>query len=130
MRFCQERRAPDLPAGNNPDILFGSLPFILYIIRAEHLVPNTKKIRVSRPSNRSIVTGLVKNNSRPGFGIGRKKKRKMRSVIHQLILYKKANEKYKNEDSIKGWLNFVKYIDDESYNQMSAYYEKIKALAK
>ncbi len=44
--------------------------------------------------------GLINNSSEPSFGIGRKKKIKMRAIKHHLLSGKVVDDKYSTDDSI------------------------------
>jgi hypothetical protein len=63
----------------------------------------------------------------PKFGIGKKKKRKMRSIIHNLLAGKSIDSVYSSKESIQGWLNYLKGVDLPSYKNMTAYWKKLKA---
>ena len=120
------RYADDITlSSNNPSVLLKSLPRILKIIKSEHLRPNINKSRVLGPRRRCSITGLVKNNSEAKFGIGRNKKRHMRAVMHHLVFSLDNDTKYTSESSIIGWLNYLKSVDSESYEQMNGYWKKL-----
>ncbi len=111
-------------SSNNYQGLCKSLPVIVNIIKSEHFKPH--KLRVGGPRVRCMVTGLVKNSSYPQFGIGRRKKREMRSLMHKLVQGKSTDSKYNNFESIDGWLSYLRSVDTISYNQMIKYWGKIK----
>jgi retron-type reverse transcriptase len=122
------RYADDMTiSSNNPIILIKSFDIIEKIINSEHFSLNRKKIRVMGPRRKCYITGLIKNNSGSSFGIGKKKKRDMRRIMHHHIYNKSIDKKYKNEQSILGWLGFLKSVDESSFNQMSKYWEELKS---
>jgi RNA-directed DNA polymerase len=111
---------------NNPVVLCQFLPRICKIIRSEHFKPNMGKLRVLGPRRRCSITGLVKDNSMSKFGIGRKKKRQMRAVMHHFMFNLNKDRKYGTETSIVGWLNYLKAVDKRSYEQMENYWNRLK----
>jgi retron-type reverse transcriptase len=121
------RYADDITlSSNDPVILCKSLPTTLKIIKSEHFKPNMNKLRVLGPSKRCSITGLVKNNSEPKFGIGRKKKRVMRAVMHHFLFGLSKDNKYTSEESILGWLNYLKSVDIESFEKIHSYWKRLK----
>lgn len=121
------RYADDITlSSNNPIMLCLSLPIVIKIINSEHFKSNMNKLRVLGPRRRCSITGLVKNNSESKFGIGKKKKRQMRAVMHHFLFCKTKDSKYSSEESIIGWLNYLKSVDKESYGQMDSYWNRLK----
>lgn len=121
------RYADDLTLSSNKDaVLCQSLPRILKIIKSEHFKLNMDKLRVLGPRKRCSITGLIKNNAEPKFGIGKKKKRQMRAVIHHFLFNLSKDNKYTNEASIMGWLNYLKSVDEGSFKQMNNYWNRLK----
>ncbi len=120
------RYADDMTlSSNNPSVLCKSLLRILKIIKSEHFNPNMTKLRVIGPRKRCYITGLIKDNSESKFGVGRQKKRKMRAVMHHLAFNLSKDEKYANKESIIGWLNYVKSVDKQSFEQMNKYWNRL-----
>lgn len=111
---------------NNRIVVLRALPTILHIIQSEYFWPNASKIRLLGPRNQCRITGLVKNSSEPRFGIGRYKKIRMRAIMHNLVCGKRTDPDYPNALSINGWLNFLKGVDEKSYEQMSKYWERLQ----
>ena len=111
---------------NNRTVLFRTLPTILRIIQSEGFEPNESKIRFLGPRTQCRITGLVKDSSELRFGIGRFKKVQMRAVMHNLVSGRKIDPDYPDEQSIHGWLNFLKGADQRSYQQMSQYWQRLK----
>jgi hypothetical protein len=99
---------------------------LMDIIRSEHFTPHPSKLRVMGPRMRCCVTGLIKNSSEPKFAIGKKKKRKMRAIMHNLLTRRFIDAKYSNESSIEGWLSYLKSVDVQSYESMSKYWSNLK----
>lgn len=83
------------------------------------------KLRVLGPRQSCIITGLVKNSSEARFGIGKKKKREMRAVIHRYVSSSSTDDKYSSEDSIYGWIEYLKNVDRQSYHQMNSYLNRV-----
>jgi RNA-directed DNA polymerase len=122
------RYADDMTfSSNNRDVLNKSISILMEIIRSERFTPHPSKLRVMGPRIRCSITGLVKNSSEPKFGVGKKKKRIMRAVMHNLLTRKSVDPVYSNEESIRGWLSYLKSIDVKSYESMTAYWQNIKA---
>jgi retron-type reverse transcriptase len=120
------RYADDITlSSNNPASLCKVLPTIMRIIKNERFQPNLEKTRLVGPRRRCLVTGLVKNTDEPRFGIGRYKKRRMRAVMHNLLIKGKTDIKYDSAESILGWLSFLKGVDEESYEQMNRTWENL-----
>jgi len=111
---------------NNRTVLFRTLPTILYIIRSEGFEPNESKNRFLGPRTQCRITGLVKDSSEPRFGIGRFKKIRMRAIMHNLVSGKRIDPGYPHEQSVLGWLNFLKGVDERSYQQMFQYWQRLK----
>jgi retron-type reverse transcriptase len=125
------RYADDMTlSSNNPVVLCQSLPRIIKIIKSEHFKPNMNKLRVLGPRKRCLVTGLVKDNLESKFGIGRKKKRQMRAVMHHLLFNLSKDKKYSTKESIMGWLNYLKGVDKKSFDQMDNYWNRLLCKSK
>jgi RNA-directed DNA polymerase len=108
---------------NNRNVLPRLVPLVYRILRAEGFEPNEEKTRILGPRTRCHITGLVKNSARPEFGIGKKKKIAMRAVMHNFLARGIANPDYPNEYSIEGWLQFLRQVDSNGYEQMRRYWE-------
>jgi RNA-directed DNA polymerase len=102
------------------------VPSIYRILRDEGFEPNKEKTRILGPRTQCLITGLVKNSSEPSFGIGRKKKTKMRAIMHNLIAHGRPHSDYPSEASIEGWVQFLKNVDTASYHQMLRYWDALK----
>jgi len=121
------RYADDMTfSSNNRTALLRVLPSIRRIIESEGFTINEPKTRFLGPRIQCRITGLVKNSSEPCFGIGRKKKVKMRAIMHNLLTRKKKDTDYPSEQSIEGCLNFLKGVDERSYAQMCKYWSNLK----
>lgn len=120
------RYADDMTfSARNPKALLKTRTFIEKIISEERFLINEKKSRTSGPKLRTQVTGLIKNASKPGFGIGRQKRREMRAVMHRFGTSGKVTSDYPTRESIDGWLCFLKSVDDVCFRNMLAYWKKI-----
>lgn len=127
--YCSKRNiiytryADDMTfSSNNRNILNNSQKYLIKIIESEGYNVNSSKTRFSGPKIKTEITGLVKNSSEPKFGIGKKKKNRMRSIIFNLIINNKIiDKKYNSIDSIMGWLAYVKHIDNDSYSYINKY---------
>lgn len=121
------RYADDLTfSSNNPEKLKLAFPLIKQIINDEGFSLNNEKTRFMGPKSGCHVTGLVKNSSVPGFAIGKKKKIKMRSIMHNLIAKGKIISTYNSIESIEGWLAFLQSVDAPSHATMSRYWINLK----
>jgi RNA-directed DNA polymerase len=112
-------------SSNNRTVIRNSLSRILKIIKTEHFTPNLSKLRVLGPGMRCAITGLVKHDTEELFGVGTKKKRQMRAVIHHYVSGSENDVKYSSEVSIYGWLEYLRFVDKASYEQMNNYLIKI-----
>lgn len=117
-------------SSDNRYVLCKCVPMILKIIRSEHFKPNMSKLRVLGPRRRCSITGLVKNSSEPKYGIGSRKKREMRAVIHHHLFGLGGNTKYTTETSLIGWLHYLKDVDKDSFHQMDGYWSRLKEKSK
>jgi len=111
---------------NNRNALPRLLTPVYWILRDMGFEPNQKKTRLLGPRARCAITGLVKSSGDPTFGIGRKKKVAMRSIIHNFLARGTVNAVYPNEASIEGWINFAKNVDPTAYEQMHRYWTSQK----
>jgi RNA-directed DNA polymerase len=121
------RYADDMTfSSNNPKKLQRAYPMLIKIITTSNFQINDDKVRFFGPRRKCLITGLVKNSTETSFGIGRKKKRMMRAVMHNLLIKGGTDAKYNNVLSTNGWLSYLKSVDTDSYEQMKAYYNKLK----
>ncbi len=121
------RYADDMTfSANSPRALIKALRSIRRIVLSEGFLLNEPKTRVLGPRCQCAITGLIKNASEPRFGIGRKKKVKMRAVMHGLVSGKRVDPKYPTTEAVEGWLNFVKGTDKISHRQMSEYWKRLR----
>ncbi len=121
------RYADDMTfSSNNRAALVRALPSIKHIVDSEGFTINEPKTRFLGPRIQCRITGLVKDSSEPRFSIGRKKKTRMRAIMHHLIIGKKRDPDYLNEEAIQGWLNFLKGVDERSHSQMFTYWNQLR----
>jgi len=131
--FCSKkhiiytRYADDMTfSSNNRNILNNSTSIIKAIIEDEKFEINAEKVRFIGPGVNCKVTGLVKDSSEPKFGVGKKKKNWMRSVIFNFLVNKTViDQKYKTFESILGWLGHVKFVDEPSFNYLNTYMSRL-----
>jgi len=45
--------------------------------------------------------------------------------MHNYIFSLKKDDKYNSKESIVGWLNYLKNVDTESFNQMHKYWDQL-----
>ena len=114
-------------SSNNRNALNQSLSRVIKIIETEHFHVNNEKLRILGPRRRVAITGLVKNNTYAKFGIGRRKKRHMRAVIHHHYSGKTKDSVYSTESSIMGWVSYLKSVDLELFGKVNQYILKLKA---
>ncbi|MFW6008790.1 MAG: retron St85 family RNA-directed DNA polymerase [archaeon] len=123
------RYADDIAlSSNDPAILENSKQFIINkIINDEGFKLNKAKTRMLRPGNRREITGLVITDN-DEVRIGRKTKKKIRAAIHHYIYGKKDvwQDHEELKQHIKGWMNFIKGVDEKSYKQLDKYRKKLK----
>ena len=120
------RYADDITLSSNvPRLLTTSLSRVTEIIISEHFLPNDKKTRILGPGGQCRITGLVKDAFDPRFGIGKKKKRRMRGIMYRIVTGRGSDSPYQDEASIDGWLSFLKSVDLRSYNQMEKYWGRL-----
>lgn len=115
---------------NNPKKLGPAKNVLKSIIGEEGFEVNHEKTSRCGPRQKCEITGLVKNSSQPTFSIGRAKKRELRAAIYSIVVKGSATAKYSNPDSVDGWLAYLKSVDPQAYQKLSAYKQKlIKAMA-
>ena len=120
------RYADDITlSANDPKLLTTALSTVTEIITSEQFLPNNKKTRIMGPGRQCRITGLIKNEIDPKFGIGKKKKRRMRGIMNRIVTGRGSFSRYQDEASIVGWLNFLKSVDAEGYRQMKGYWDKL-----
>jgi len=112
---------------NNRNALLRLLPTTYRVLRDTGFEPNLGKTRLLGPRTRCVITGLVKNSKDPTFGIGRRKKVAMRSIMHNFLARGIVNADYPNEASIEGWIHFAKNVDPAGHGQMLRYWTDQKA---
>jgi RNA-directed DNA polymerase len=121
------RYADDMTfSSNNRNELNKSVKTIKKIILDEDFCINSEKTRFVGPKQQCKIIGMVKNTSEPEFRIGMRKKREMRAVLYNAIIKNEFGEKkYKNMNSINGWLSYLRFVDKKGYEQMLIYKNKI-----
>ena len=107
---------------NDPVVLKKAIYRIQKIIINEHFEINTQKTRLCGPSKKVSVTGLVKNTNGPKFSIGRNVERRMRAIMHALKVKGKPDINYPTEESILGWLSYLKSVDSIKAAKLSNYF--------
>ena len=124
------RYADDLTfSSNNRSILNNSSKLIEEIIENEGFKINSMKTQLIGPKRSCKITGLIKNTSKPTFGIGKRKKNWMRCVLFNLVVnYRIIDDNYLNEESVLGWINYLKQVDPVSYDYMINYWNKLKTV--
>ena len=100
------------------------LPMIKKIIREEGFEINGSKTRIWGPSRSKKVTGLVICETKAG--IGRKRLRQIRAKIHKLCLPINAKAHRIEIEHIKGWLAFVKSVDEDRWKILKSYISSLK----
>ena len=93
--------------------------FLKYLIDEEGFQINEAKTRVYGTMSRKAVTGLVISGDR--VGIGRKKYREIRALIHQIFTGRADNYPYLN-----GYLSFCYSVDIKSYRRFYKYINKLR----
>lgn len=111
---------------NNRNALPRLLPTTYRILRDTGFEPNQEKTRLLGPRTRCVITGLVKSSRDPIFGIGRRKKVAMRSIMHNFLARGIAHPDYPSEASIEGWIQFAKSVDRAAHEQMLRYWSAQK----
>lgn len=122
------RYADDLTfSANTPRVLRRSEPLIRQVLKSERFKVNEEKTRFAGPRVAVRVTGLTRNSSKPGFGIGRRKELQMRAVMHHMANGKQPDERYSSAESIEGWLRYLSSVDPVSHTRMKKYWTSLKS---
>ena len=124
------RYADDITlSANTPRALRRIEPLIREIVRSEGFRVNAMKTRFAGPRVSTRITGLTRNSSDPGFGIGKRKKIEMRAIMHRIAHNGVPDNRYPNEASIEGWLSYLMSVDPASHCKMSLYWKNLKRKA-
>ena len=83
------------------------------------------KLRLLGPGKKCSITGLIKHDSQGIFGVGSKKKRQMRAVMHHYVFKSDTDIKYSSEESLYGWIEYLRVVDQTAHSQMNQYLNKI-----
>lgn len=100
------------------------LPMIKKIIKEEGFEINGSKTRIWGPSRSKKVTGLVICEDKAG--IGRKRLHEIRAKIHKVCFLNNAEDHRKEIEHIKGWLAFVKTVDEDRWKILNSYISSLK----
>jgi retron-type reverse transcriptase len=123
------RYADDITISNNEaDRLYSSLGRVIKIISSEHFVINKKKTKFLKPSKSCKILGFVKDAKNPLFSVGREKIREMRTIMYRMAKGENNVSKYSTEESIQGYMDFLKGNDVKNYERMQKYREKLEGL--
>lgn len=128
-KFAYTRYADDITfSSGNRNVLSSSRRYIEKIIKAEGFRINEEKTHFSGPGTRCLVTGLVKNNSGPGFSVGKRKKNHMKSVAFNLIVNNRViDEKYPNLESVRCWIRYAAMAEGrEDCSYLSTYIRRLE----
>ena len=126
MNIVYTRYADDMTlSSNNPSALCYVRDVVERIVMRHGFQINEEKTRLLGPRCRCRVTGLVKSSSSPSFGIGRKKKREIRAAMYNLMVKGRSAPEYPSEESLVGWLSFIRSVDRISWKQMDTYYREL-----
>ena len=100
------------------------LPMIKNIIKDEGFELNGSKTRIWGPSRSKKVTSLVICENKAG--IGRKRLREIRVKIHKVCFLNNAEDHRIGIEHIKGWLAFVKSVDEDRWKILKSYISSLK----
>ena len=119
------RYADDITlSAKGPDRLLRMFPTVKQIIEEEQYIINVDKTRLLGPRKQRKITGLIYDGSK--FGIGREKKRILRSAIYNYLNGK--DEKSQSEQKYKwisGWMSYIKSVDKNAHNMLLNYWQKL-----
>lgn len=112
-KFAYTRYADDITfSSGNRNVLSSSKQYIERIIKSENFKINVEKTHFAGPGTRCNVTGLVKNNSEPGFSVGKKKKNHMKSVIFNLLVNNRIiDNHYPSMNSVECWIRYASMVE-------------------
>ncbi|MCP4650482.1 MAG: RNA-directed DNA polymerase [PVC group bacterium] len=121
------RYADDLTfSATSPKYLQRIFNFVIKIIEDEGFTLNKSKTRFMGPKKRRKITGIVMSDN--SLGIGKYRKRRLRAEIHNLLVKSpgpKNDETIKKAAYISGWLAFIRSIDQDGFDQLIQYLEKL-----
>ncbi|OPJ55472.1 retron St85 family RNA-directed DNA polymerase [Clostridium chromiireducens] len=124
------RYADDITlSAKQPDKLLKALPTVKQIIEEEGYTLNNDKTRILGPKLQRKITGLIYDGSK--FGIGREKKRTLRSAIYNYVYGRdEEDERERKFQWINGWMNYLKSVDKNSYNILKNYWIQLSCKAE
>lgn len=106
--------------------LVHALTVIRQIVNSEGLRLNESKTRISGPSRRHRVTGLIVNEK--SYGVGRETYRVLRSKLHRLSRTpSSAPDGGGDVSHARGWLAFVKDVDPVREHRLRRYVDQLRA---
>lgn len=92
--------------------------FIGTIVYEEGLKVNKSKTKICGTKRQKKVTGLVLSGN--NVGIGQKKYRELRSVLHHIFVGRSIEY-----DFVNGWLAFIYSVDKKAYKQLKLVIESL-----
>lgn len=112
-KFAFTRYADDITfSSGNRNVLSSSKQYAEKIIKAENFKINDAKTHFAGPGTKCCITGLVKNNSEPGFSVGKKKKNHMKSVIFNLLVNNRIiDNHYPSMNSVECWIRYASMVE-------------------
>lgn len=113
-------------SSNHPDKLLKVKKNVENIIIDQGYKLNPDKTRLLRVGNQRKVVGLVYSDTQ-AIGIGRKKKRELRTKIHN---YEMKAPTAVELEHLLGWMSFIKDVDPVGHEQLSKYWTKLKKKLK
>lgn len=120
------RYADDLTvSANNPSSLTSAQRFIKMAVNDEGFKVNERKTRMLGPRRRCQINGIVKNNSTPSFGIGKRRKRRMRAIIFNRVIRGRLSPEYPTMQSIRGWISYARSVDPAGADQIEAFLDQM-----
>lgn len=101
-----------------PSRIVRIIPMINKIIVEENFKINSSKTRIAGNSRAKVVTGLTLSND--SIGIGKRKYKILRSMIHHLSFPSEAAN-YALLNKISGWLGYLNSVDKKRSNKIQKY---------
>lgn len=110
----------------SPSRVAGVKRFVDRILREEGFVLNESKTRILGPRQQRKVTGIVIGDK--SLGVGKKRKRILRAVLHRLVTANLSNaERERLGRHINGWFGYMNSVDPRGLKQLKLYGKRLLA---
>lgn len=127
--FAYTRYADDITISTNQrDVTYKVYKQVSRILKSEGFAPNSKKTRFVKRGDKIRITGFVLDIHTNNFSIGQKKIRELLNAIFMFYKHGKLLPALPHgEESINGWVSYLKSVDPAHHQKLTDFILKIKA---